>query len=609
MSFTPRTFESIRDDMINYVKVQTTLTDFEIGSVVRTVIEAAALEDDEQYFQMVQLLDAFSIQTATGTDLDNRVADYNITRLQPVASAGKVVVQNLLLTQSPLASSIVAGVTSVQVTNSAAFPTAGYPYAIRIGEGSVTVEDLLVTNNNIITNTFTLQTGTSNAHSLAERLALVSGAADQIIASAIQVQVPAIGNNPAIKFVTLENGTLVNGNYESTEINTKAIIPGVQGNIGSNQISQYVSSPPFSGAGIRNVTAFRGGREIETDTELRDRARNQIQSLSRGTVAAIKNAALGVADPTTGQSVTTANVLEDFISDEVILYIDDGTGFTPDTVELADDVLLAGTGIGSGTLTVVDPSNFPNVGYVIVSPESTTQIELLRYTAINYATGVMTLATTTLNTHDISDEVVLVNVLTLNAESGTKFLNTQNFPIIRSSNRLWINSGGSFQLQSDSTNYFLNRGTGEVEFNVLLSAGVQVVITYKYYTGLVKTVQTVIDGDLTDPVNFPGIRAAGIVVLVETPVIRRITVRLSITAKSGFVEADLVPSIRNNVETYISSLGIGGDVIIADIIQQTMNVNGVYNVVVVTPSSDLVILQDELPVPFASDGTTLVTVT
>jgi uncharacterized phage protein gp47/JayE len=93
MAFVPRTFEQILDDMIAYVKVQTNLTDFEIGSAIRTILEAAALEDDEQYFQMVQLLDAFSIQTSAGSDLDARVADFNIIRLQPAVEQGELVFQ------------------------------------------------------------------------------------------------------------------------------------------------------------------------------------------------------------------------------------------------------------------------------------------------------------------------------------------------------------------------------------------------------------------------------------------------------------------------------------------------------------------------------------
>ena len=55
MAFVPRSFVEILTDMIAYVQFRTGISDFTVGSIVRTVLEASALEDDEQYFQMVQL--------------------------------------------------------------------------------------------------------------------------------------------------------------------------------------------------------------------------------------------------------------------------------------------------------------------------------------------------------------------------------------------------------------------------------------------------------------------------------------------------------------------------------------------------------------------------
>jgi hypothetical protein len=60
MTFVARTYEQILSDMIAYMQSRTSISDYNVGSVIRTILEAAALEDDEQYFQMVQLLDMFS---------------------------------------------------------------------------------------------------------------------------------------------------------------------------------------------------------------------------------------------------------------------------------------------------------------------------------------------------------------------------------------------------------------------------------------------------------------------------------------------------------------------------------------------------------------------
>jgi uncharacterized phage protein gp47/JayE len=610
MAFTPRTFEQIRDDMWNYVKIQTGLTDFEIGAVIRTVIEAASLEDDEQYFQMVQLLDAFSWQTAQGSDLDDRVADFNLKRLLPNASAGQVVFEDLLLAHSELAFSTLVGATSLILTDSSQLPTAGFPYALRIGEGTVAVEDVTVSANNLLTNTLTC-TATTNPHSIGDFTSFVSGTADKVIASSQQVQVPSIGGAAPVKFVTTESATIVNGNFYSTPANAKAVTPGATGNVGVGQIVAFSSSPPFNGAGVVNFKAFAGGRDTETDQELRDRARGQIQSLSKGTVLALKQAILGVSDAVTGQRVVTANLLEDFLENEVIVYIDDGTGFTPNTVSLADSDLSL-TPIpnpGAGSFTVVSAAAFPATGWVIVSPSSITDIELLPFSAVNYGTNVITLATPTTRQHFISDEIVLVDLIEPGAQPGETFLQAQNFPIVRNSQRLWVDNGAGFQLLGDGVDYFINRATGQIELVNPLVSGARAAMDYTYYTGLVKTAQTVIDGSVADPVNFPGYRAAGVIVVVETPIIHRVTVRVSLTAQSGFVEANLATQVKTAIENYISSLGIGDDVIRSKIIDVAMNVTGVYNAIVVTPASDVVILQNELPIPFDTSGNSLVTVT
>jgi len=66
--------------------------------------------------------------------------------------------------------------------------------------------------------------------------------------------------------------------------------------------------------------------------------------------------------------------------------------------------------------------------------------------------------------------------------------------------------------------------------------------------------------------------------------------------------------VQEAVENYISSLGIGDNVILASIIQVAMNINGVFDVIPVEPTGDIVVLENELPVPFDSDGTSLVSV-
>src|SRR5690606_6560657 len=158
--FRPRTYEEILNDMIAHMQARTSVSDYSVGSVIRTILEAAALEDDEQYFQMVQLLDLFSLTTASGEDLDRRLADFGITRreAQPAVARGKFVDNNLIRTQ--IAADVAAGSITITGFNTTRFPTAGFPYTVRVGEGTSRMQNLVVTNNNTGTMALTLSTPT-----------------------------------------------------------------------------------------------------------------------------------------------------------------------------------------------------------------------------------------------------------------------------------------------------------------------------------------------------------------------------------------------------------------------------------------------------------------
>ena len=67
-------------------------------------------------------------------------------------------------------------------------------------------------------------------------------------------------------------------------------------------------------------------------------------------------------------------------------------------------------------------------------------------------------------------------------------------------------------------------------------------------------------------------------------------------------------SAQAAVESYIVALGIGEDIILSEIIERIMGVSGVFNVSVQLPTSDVSVPFNELPLPFASSGTSLVTI-
>lgn len=606
MAFVPRNYEQILADMINHVRANTTLTDFTVGSVIRTILEAASLEDDEQYFQMVQLLDAFRVQTASGTDLDERAADYNLTRLSASASTGTVVFRNGGLTTGEMLFNVSAGGTILSLEDTSDFPTA--PFTVRVGEGTAQVEDVAVSLNDTTANELTVASLT-NAHYAGERVSVVGGGSITIN-SGILVQVPAGGGVEAIPFTTIDSAVIADGDYSSGPVSVKSTLTGTKTNVSVGSISQFQGSPPFTGALVTNTTNTQGGRALETDEDLRSRLIRRIGELSRGTPFAIESSVIGVEDPNTGQRVISASLREDFIDDRNhILYIDDGTGFTPDRVNMAETTLNGAHGSSSSTLTVNDVENFPDGGYVLVGPGTVSPDapELVYYSSKGPGNQ-LNLASPTTASHSDTDEVLLVDDVET-AEEGQNFFQLSDYPVIDNTIQIYDDSNGTFEERIEDTDYVINRTNGEVQYyGAGLPSGTRVLGHFSYYTGLVQLVQKTITGDPNDRVNYPGVVAGGIIIHVGTPVIRRISVTISISAESGFDEDELRDVVKREIEAYIDSRTIGNNIYRARLIERAMKVTGILNVTLQSPTEDIVILENELPVSYDASGDSLVTV-
>lgn len=617
MAFTPRTFEQILNDMIAYMQSRTSISDYNVGSVIRSILEAAALEDDEQYFQMVQILDLFSFTIAAGEDLDRRLADFGITRRAAVTATavGKFFDNNLIRTKAAV--DVSAGAVTVTGFDTSRFPTSGFPYTIRIGEGTPRLQNIQVSANNTTTMVLALVTPLLFDVFVGDRIAFVTGGSitsptsptsqARSINIGTQVQAPPTVTEAARIYVTTEPAFILSGNYESNEVVIKCTTSGTAGNCGASRINQFPSAPPFIGAAFFNSSKASGGLDRETDSEFRSRALEQLQSLSRGTPLALKSAAIGVTDPTTQNRVVSSNIVEDFVNDEVFLYVDDGTGAIARTKILPADSISA-TLAGATSLTPVDISDWPNSGFILIETDGTNPAELVQYNA--KIGTVLALVAGTVSPHMNGSIIDFVDVVSVSAEATQRHFKTTNFPVVRNSERIFVKPpAGLWTLLTRDVDYVINRGTGEFQLVDVggVVAGTQLVAHYTYYTNLIAQVQKVMEGDVNDPVNFPGVKAAGIFLSVEQPIIKRITVIASITAADGFTEADLAPLVQSSIESYISSLRIGQDVIVAKIIEAAL-VDGVADIRVVAPSSNVVVLESELPIPFDASGNSLVQV-
>ena len=149
--FDPRVFPEIMGDMIAKVISVTPLTDVNFGSVFTTMLEAAAMEDDEQYFAMLEIIRAFSLDTTSGSDLDSRAQESVGDRLKAEKSTSIVTVSDTSFTK--VVTNIYSGApgagkddTAINGDVSTGFATAGNiivgrgtPNAETIGYTSITV--------------------------------------------------------------------------------------------------------------------------------------------------------------------------------------------------------------------------------------------------------------------------------------------------------------------------------------------------------------------------------------------------------------------------------------------------------------------------------------
>lgn len=145
-----------------------------------------------------------------------------------------------------------------------------------------------------------------------------------------------------------------------------------------------------------------------------------------------------------------------------------------------------------------------------------------------------------------------------------------------------------------NTHYTLNPASGQLVFDPALTTGEVITATYTYYQGLIALGQKIVDGDPNDRTTYPGIRAAGILVIVKTPQVLIQNVVCTLTVQDGFDQAATETLVRTAIRDYINNLPVSGDVVRAELFKRIMSVSGVVNVVLTTPNADVIILDNQL---------------
>lgn len=375
------------------VLARTGMNDLNPGSILLTLLQAAAAEDFAQYYQMLQIIRNYNLDTTTGTDLDNRAFEYGLSRKQPLAASGRITIlreESFVKRSTTFYTgfrSRISGDTEIFVNNATGFPNSGAQQTLVIGRGTPNEEEVTYTpgvsnpENNTNYYKISLDIPLTNDHALDETVILKQGS-DTFIPAGTVIKVPASGRTPEVSFTTSVDATILAGDDQITDVNVICSVPGISGNIGVNSITGTAAfaSAPFVGARASNESAFSNGQDRETDTSLRNRIKAHIQAISQSTKAGIANAIDGLVDSDTAKRVVSSNIiLPDNVGLPVKIYIDDGTGFEPDFSEQGQEVIISSAQGGEVRLQL---DLFPLVK---------AQVETLSEEPFNMATNGLTL--------------------------------------------------------------------------------------------------------------------------------------------------------------------------------------------------------------------------
>lgn len=603
--YIPRVYPDILQESADTLKYLTEVSDFNRGGPARTVLEVLASEADELHYQLFLIRASYSILTSTGSDLDARAAEWGQKRLFASSSTGFV-----QFTLESAVATTVLDFGDLDGTNDylTADSSTGFPsnsFVVKVGEGTENEELLYVTINDFGTGVMTIYPKAENPHDPEESVTLVSGN-DIIIQSGIRLSTRATATDPSVEYITTGVGVVTTGNTKSSLVPAIAVQTGSITNVSADTITKFSSNPPTGVGVVTNPSGFFSGMDLETDDEFRQRIVASIQALAKGTMQVLLNSPLGLVDSTTGQRVVSTSLVQDPSTGYSILYVDDGSGTAEISNQLARSDYDTNMTAPSSIVPLINASAFPLSGYVLISPELINKVELLKYE--NVSGNNLELEGTTSTDHLTTDndlDVLLVDVLVDESETGQKRFKTKFFPVVSNSVRLYLREGatGTFTRIYEGTDYDVNLTNGDVFIlnpENGLPAGSALVATYSYYSGLLAYVQKVVNGDPDNTTEFPGLAAVGPRIAVRAPSRKNLSFVLSIVAERNATEENLYDPASDAVYNYINSLGVGEDVILAEIIQRVKAVaaNGVEpirDVKIISPTENITVLENQLP--------------
>jgi len=156
---------------------------------------------------------------------------------------------------------------------------------------------------------------------------------------------------------------------------------------------------------------------------------------------------------------------------------------------------------------------------------------------------------------------------------------------------------GTFKLTmgTSMTAFTIDQNATVTRRNVLgfSTAPIEGVDAYKYFTGLLKRIQSTVDGLEADSA-FEGVRAAGVQVEVKAPLTQLIAFEIDVILNEGVAISNVIDDIKNAVSSYVNSTKVGEDIILNEIVERIMAISGIFDLEVVLPVANVPIADNEI---------------
>jgi uncharacterized phage protein gp47/JayE len=531
--FTPKRYEQILAQNIARVVARSRLSDVSDTSSVKNILAASARQDDEQYFQMQNQLTLFSIDSASGDDLDERAKDIQpaiIQRRQATQATGNVVFSR-------------AGTTG----------TVNIPTGTKVKTSSGVV--FTTTAPGQITPTSPEQIpghGVGRDSGLVPVIADVPGSSGRVAANTvIKFESKPAGVEEVTNPSAFDIGGLDKETDDEFRNRLKTFIAGLaRCNVSAIEAGLIGQQDPVTNASILFSKVFE-------------------DIVNRGNITVYVDDGTGTAESTDSEEGTTivANLTWNGTT----------TITTGDTSEVTVGDFIGYRG--------------DNQLFEIASIVPSTSITILNPGTLAIPTG-SGASQSYKNPENVTHG--LAGPPPNSAVGGEERLFLDNKPLKSILTYRIVSSTRGILTEGVAADYILNDATGQINFITPLVAGERIYAEYTYYTGLIAFAQKIVDGDPTDRENYPGLRAGGVYALVQTPQVLLQNIEVTITVLEGYDQDEVKANVRQAIKDYINNLTISGDLILAELTRRIMSIAGVYNRIIITPANDIIMLDDQL---------------